>query len=237
VKFKKKLNALGFLSDDLEAGNGFSLVSDNDDNPTRVIKYELDAYSRYSRNKISREYENSGYQNLNPSAYKSISLFSVHTQKGHVLSVSRSGSALNKQAFDNSGINGYKINPSRPSHVYRDDYTYKETLAYLASLKELVIERLESYGYDVTPDKIMKTIALDRLVGRGLGVTKGVYVDVVNDYVYQLIGSEASLMACFYALSKEMTPDFAETGKFTLDIDAVIELNQIPEALLIDMLG
>jgi hypothetical protein len=236
VKFKKKLHKLGFLSDDLHTMDDFTFVTENT-NPTRIINYTLSSYNRYSKNKLSREHEALGYAPESVSVYKSISLFSVHTQKGHVLSLSRSGSELNKKAFEDSGINPLKNFYVKPSHVLRNEYTYSETLDYLTSLRKLVIEQIESYGYVTTPQKIIKAIALDRLMGRGLGVTKGTHKDVVDDYVYQLVDSEASLTACFYALSKEMTPDFMETGKFTLTIDAVLELNEIPDALLIDMMG
>jgi hypothetical protein len=233
VSFKKDLREIGFLSDDLETMGDFQFKSIKEN--TRAIPYELTSFKRYGKERDSRAYSEYNYT---PVTIEPIMpLFNTQIQFCFVTSLPHHSSELMLQAFNESDLAAKhaKLKPK----ALDSNYSFEHTLDFLTSLRDVITEEIESYGYVATPDKVSKALALDRFVSRSYGVDR---LDPethkkVSAYIYELTESDANTYPCLFALSAEVNNDFAKTKEFALPVNAVVELNDIPEFLLFDAMG
>jgi hypothetical protein len=244
VSFKKKLRKIGFLSDDMETMDDFVFKSKNKSKPSRSMNYEITSFKRYSISNFEKVYGSMSavsypYDILQ--AKTTLTLFTAQVQVGFITSLSFSDSDLFVQAAKESNLFEKESKTAEKLAPISSVFSYNNTIDFLSSLRGIVANTLSSYGYQVTPEKINKVLALERFIAKGNSVGRLTsYAEnskVITDYLYALAESDANLYPCFFALSPELNTDFNKTKKFALPVDAVVELNGIPEFMLSDVMG
>jgi hypothetical protein len=247
VRFQKGLNDLGFLSSHFEMREDYGPDTDLDIPTTdfdyispSLIKYiydngfNIDDYCYTPYPKPTRFI---GFWQVLP-------LFSFNIQHGCITGISNhdefdsnySRTSLYVQAYQRTNL--VNVRPIYVSNLNKQ-YSCDEALPYLEAIREIITEKFEDYGFAVTPEKINRVLMLDRL--KIIGLVKGLadveYENRINDYIYMLANSEATIESCLFALSRVCNPDYCETHEFALNVDQVVELNTIHPRFLYDMFG
>jgi hypothetical protein len=244
VSFKKRLRKIGFLSDDMETIDDFVFASKNKIKPSRSMNYEITSFKSYSISKFEKVYGSVSalpYDYDNLQAKTTLTLFTAQVQVGFITSLSFSDSDLFLRAAKESNLFEKESKVAQKLAPIGSVFSYNNTIDFLTSLRGIVANTLSSYGYQVTPEKINKVLALERFIAKGNSVGRltsyAENAKEITDYLYALAESDANLYPCFFALSPELNKDFKKTKNFTLPVDAVIELNIIPEFMLSDVMG
>jgi hypothetical protein len=233
VSFKKDLRDIGFLSDDLETMGDFQFKSTKEN--TRAIPYELTSFKRYGKERDARAFSQYSYTpvTLDPI----MPLFHAQIQFCFVTSLPHHSSEIMLEAFNESDLAAKqaKLNPKTPDA----NYSFENTLDFLVALRGVITQKIESYGYVATPEKVSKALGLDRFLSRNYGIfnLNAETKENISAYVYELTESDANMYPCLFALSKEANKNFERTQQFALPVDVVVEMNDIPEFLLFDAMG
>jgi hypothetical protein len=247
VTFRKGLTGLEFLTTGFEMSNNFetnmtSLL------PTAELDYSAPSLTEYIRQNSFKN--DNGYfvtdtQNGRPVVlWQVLPMINFNTQHGCVTNIfdfETKGVTYLKtkiyfEAYDKAQL--FLVRPKFSSNINKQ-YTCSEALSYFEALGEVITENLQTYGFSTTPETIKRVLILDRvkIIGLVPGIQEPEREQEIDDYVYALANSDATLESCLYALSRVCNPDYFRSRKFALTVDEAVELNTVPQHFLYDVMG